>query len=124
MITAINTVTLYVSDQERARAFYVDQLGFDVCADNDMGPMGRWLEVGPAGGHTRFVLADAAGFGQNDRIGDSAGVTLTAADLTALHADLSAKGVPVTEPEAAPWGTSLQVTDPDGQVFLVKESTV
>lgn len=119
MITNINTVSLYVSDQQRARDFYVDKLGFEVTTDADMGEMGRWIEVAPPGAQSAFMLADAAKFQKTDRIGDSADVTLSCSDVRALHADLTAKGVPVTEPEAQPWGTFIKITDPDGHEFVV-----
>lgn len=121
MITSLNTVSLYVDDQERARRFYVDVLGFEVTTDADMGPMGRWIEVAPQGAQTAFVLADAAGFGKKDRVGDSADVTLTCSDVAALHGDLVAKGVRVTEPEKKEWGTFFKATDPDGHVFVIRE---
>jgi catechol 2,3-dioxygenase-like lactoylglutathione lyase family enzyme len=121
MITHLNTVSLYVADQERARRFYVDQLGFEVRTDTDMGPMGRWLEVAPKGAQTSFVLASAAGFDENDRVGKSADVTLRTSDVRALHNELAAKGVPVTEPVTEPWSTWIKVTDPDGHEFVVGE---
>lgn len=121
MISHLNTVTLYVTDQERSRRFYVDELGFQVREDADMGPMGRWLEVAPKDANTAFVLADAKAFGKTDRVGDSADVTLHCADVRALHANLISRGVPVTEPESKAWGTFVKVTDPDGHVLVVSE---
>jgi catechol 2,3-dioxygenase-like lactoylglutathione lyase family enzyme len=119
MIKHINTVSLYVNDQERALAFYRDILGFEVRTDASMGPMGRWLEVAPAGAQTTFVLADAAGFDKQGRVGESADITLTADDVYALHKSLTDKGVPVTEPEKQDWGTFVRITDPDGHTFIV-----
>src|SRR5690606_4779614 len=54
-ITQIRTMTLFVSDQERAKAFYVDRLGFDVRTDQAVGE-NRWLEVVPPKGGTAVVL--------------------------------------------------------------------
>lgn len=120
-ISKVGTVTIYVDDQEASRRFYVDQLGFTVLRDADMGPMGRWLEVAPAEGQTAFVLASAAAFGKQERVGDSADVTLSCSDVRELHADLVAKGVTVTDPETQEWGSFVKLTDPDGQVFVVSE---
>jgi lactoylglutathione lyase len=121
MITNLNTIALYVRDQQRAKQFYVDTLGFEATTDADMGGMGRWIEVAPKGARTAFVLADAAAFGKEDRVGDSADVTLSCADVRALHAELAGKGVPVTEPETQSWGTFIKVTDPDGNDLIVSE---
>ncbi|HKT00334.1 MAG TPA: VOC family protein [Rugosimonospora sp.] len=119
MITKVNTVALYVADQERSRKFYADVLGFEVRTDADMGPMGRWIEVAPVGAETAFVLADAAGFEKQDRIGSSADITLTCQDVYALHKALTAAGATVSEPEKQEWGTFVRVTDPDGHTFVV-----
>ena len=113
MITELHTIALYVADQDRAKRFYVDQLGFEVHEDME-GPMGRWIEVAPHGGETALLLADAARWGRADRVGDSADVTLRCTDAPALHAQLLAKGVPVTEPQTQRFGTFVDVTDPDG----------
>jgi lactoylglutathione lyase len=119
VITSLATVALYVSDQERARQFYTDLLGFTVTTDAPMGPQGRWLEVVPPGGQTGFMLADAAGFDKAGRVGNSADVTLRCPDVAELHRDLVAKGVTVTEPEVKAWGTFFRFTDPDGHKFVV-----
>jgi len=119
VITRLNTVSLYVADQERSREFYVDALGFAVRADAQIGETGRWLEVAPVNGQTAFVLADAVAFGKQDRVGSSADVTLSCDDVYALHQSLSAKGVTVTQPEQQDWGTFVRVTDPDGHTFIV-----
>lgn len=121
MITAIKTVALYVRDQQRSRDFYVEKLGFEVRTDQDMGPLGRWLEVAPPGARTTFVLADAAKFEKLDRVGDSADVTLVADDVAALHAELTQRDVTAEEPQTQAWGTFLRVSDPDGHQFVISE---
>ena len=46
MIKRLSHATIYVKDQDRAKAFYVDKLGFVVRTDQKMGDF-RWLTVGP-----------------------------------------------------------------------------
>jgi len=123
MITELHTVALYVADQDRAKRFYADTLGFEVNADQPSpGGIGRWLEVAPRGAQTAFMLADAAGWGKQDRIGRSADVTLRCEDARALHAELVAKGVPVTEPQTQRFGTFIDVTDPDGHTLRIVDA--
>jgi lactoylglutathione lyase len=121
VITNLNTVALYVTDQQRAREFYAGTLGFEVTTDAENGPLGRWLEVAPKGARTGFALCDAARYEKTDRVGTSADVTLHCADAQALHADLLAKGATVSDVTAAPWGTFFTVTDPDGHELLVSQ---
>ena len=118
MITELHTVALYVEDQDRAKRFYVETLGFELRADQPgLGGIGRWLEVAPKGAQTALMLADAAGWGRQDRIGKSADVTLRCEDARALHAELAAKEVPVTDPETQRFGTFIDITDPDGHTL-------
>src|SRR5882757_2603752 len=121
MITKINTVTLYVSDQQKARDYYVEYLGFRVRRDEDMGPMGRWLEVAPDGAQTGFMLASAASFGKQDQIGASADIVLHSDDVAGLRQRLIAAGLPVTEPDTQAWGTFIKITDPDGLDIVVSQ---
>jgi len=118
VITELHTVALYVEDQDRAKRFYVETLGFELRADQPgLGGIGRWLEVAPKGAQTALMLADAAGWGRQDRIGKSADVTLRCEDARALHAELAAKEVPVTDPETQRFGTFIDITDPDGHTL-------
>jgi len=121
MITKVNTITLYVGDQEKSRDFYVHQLGFQVRREADMGPMGQWLEVAPEGAETGFMLASASAFGKPERVGASADLVLQTDDVKSLRERLIEAGVPVTEPETQAWGTFVKVTDPDGLVFVVSQ---
>lgn len=122
MIGSIRNVALYVGNQEAAREFWVDRVGFEVRRDDDMGEMGRWLEVAPPGAVTSFVIADAAAFGKQDKAGASADITLSAPDVRELHVRLSAAGVAVTDPETESWGTFVKITDPDGLEIFVTQS--
>lgn len=120
MITELHTVALYVADQDRAKQFYVETLGFELHADQaGMGGIGRWIEVSPQGAQTSFMLADAAGWNKQERVGDSADVTLRCTDVRALHGELTAQGVTVTEPETMRFGTFIDITDPDGHRLRV-----
>lgn len=47
MITRLSHVTLFVNNQDEARRFYVDTLGFEVRTDHTMEGGFRWLTVGP-----------------------------------------------------------------------------
>ena len=47
MITKLSHVTLFVNNQDEAKAFYVGKLGFEVRTDQTMDGGFRWLTVGP-----------------------------------------------------------------------------
>jgi catechol 2,3-dioxygenase-like lactoylglutathione lyase family enzyme len=58
MIDTIATVCLFVQDQDKARAFYTEVLGFELRNDSPMAPgtPNRWLAVAPKGAQTELVL--------------------------------------------------------------------
>jgi lactoylglutathione lyase len=121
VITRLNTVTVYVSDQQKSLDFYVDKLGFEKRADRDMGPAGRWIEVCPGGADTGLVLARADAFDKQDRVGSSADLIFQTGDVVAAHKTLLARDVTVTEPHVQAWGTSFIATDPDGLDVLIMQ---
>ncbi|HJT96046.1 MAG TPA: VOC family protein [Mycobacterium sp.] len=121
MITHLNSVTVYVSDQQRSLDFYVDTLGFEKRADRDMGPAGRWIEVRPAGAATGLVLVRGDAFGKQDRVGSAADLVFDTDDIHAAHKTLAGRGADVTEPHVQAWGASFQVTDPDGLAVLIRQ---
>lgn len=114
-ITQIRTMTLFVSDQERAKAFYVDRLGFDVRTDQAVGE-NRWLEVVPPKGGTAVVLHRPVP-GTSPGAGD--GIILESDDLDADCAALVAAGVAVDGPTEMPWGRQATFADPDGNGFVL-----
>ncbi|MBG0831842.1 VOC family protein [Planomonospora sp. ID67723] len=114
-ITHARFVTLPVSDQERAKDFYVTALGFEVVADRQMGPV-RWLQVAPAGAQTSFTLAAPA---QGFAPGSAQGIMLESADLQADCARLTAAGAQVEGPVDLPWGRQATLRDPDGNGFIL-----
>jgi catechol 2,3-dioxygenase-like lactoylglutathione lyase family enzyme len=121
LITHVNTVTIYVSDQQQSLDFYVDVLGFEKRSDRDMGSAGRWIEVAPAGAQTGLVLASGAAFEKTDRIGDSADLVFATDNLDEVYGRLRSRPATVSAPDRQAWGASIEVTDPDGLVVLIMQ---
>jgi catechol 2,3-dioxygenase-like lactoylglutathione lyase family enzyme len=55
-VSNVAIVSVPVSDQDRARRFYTEVLGFDVVADEPMGPDQRWVMVRPSAGGAALTL--------------------------------------------------------------------
>ncbi|MFD0886000.1 VOC family protein [Streptosporangium algeriense] len=117
-ITHAKIVTVPVSDQDRAKDFYVSALGFQVVVDQQAGPV-RWLQVAPRGAQTGFTLATAA---QGFTPGALTGVILETTDLDADCAALVKAGATVEGPTDFPWGRQATLTDPDGNGFVLQAS--
>jgi len=91
-ITDIRTVAVPVTDQDRALAFYRDELGLEIRIDMPFGDDQRWLEVVPAGATTSIALVPA---GETAPAGIDTGIRLTTDDAIADHETLRARGIDV-----------------------------
>jgi predicted enzyme related to lactoylglutathione lyase len=124
MITAINSVSVVVSDQDRSLAFYTDKLGFELQMDAPMG-QSRWVQLAPKGGQTSLVLSKATDDMPAEvkerlkaTLGGFANFIFTVDDMQATHKELTARGVEfVDQPAQQPWGWWASIKDPDGNII-------
>lgn len=128
MITMVGTVSLFVEDQDRAKAFYVDKMGFDCRIDVEMYPGApvRWIDVAPAGAQTSLILyvPDENWSHYKDTVGKSQAITLTVDDLDSTYETLKSRGVTfVSEPQQESWGHFATIEDSEGNnIMLVQNS--
>src|ERR1700736_1316930 len=54
----VSVVSVPVSDQERAKRFYVEQLGLEVVAEASFGDEMHWIQVGIPGAQTSLTLVN------------------------------------------------------------------
>jgi catechol 2,3-dioxygenase-like lactoylglutathione lyase family enzyme len=126
MISKISTVCVFVSDQQRAKEFYVNVLGFELRQEAPLypGSDSLWIAVAPAGAQTEVILylPDENWEHYRQVVGKSQAVTFTVTDMEATHAELKAKGVTFAqEPSIQPWGTYAQIEDSEGNYLLIVE---
>jgi catechol 2,3-dioxygenase-like lactoylglutathione lyase family enzyme len=115
-IDKIQLISLPVSDQDRARDFYVNTLGLELVRDNPMGPEQRWVEVAPAGSPTGITLVT---WFPSMAPGSSKGLVLQTSDVDGDIARLKEAGVAVDGPQEAPWGRFATLDDPDGNGIVL-----
>jgi len=123
MIDAVATICIFVTDQDRAKAFYTDTLGFELRQDSPMGES-RWIAVAPKGARTEVILYKMDQNWEHYRsvMGKSQAITFNVTDIAGLRDDLKAKGVRITqEPDPQPWGTYMMILDQDGNALLMVE---
>ncbi len=123
MIDAVATVCIFVTDQDRAKAFYTDTLGFELRQDSPMGES-RWIAVAPKGARTEVILYKMDQNWEHYRsvMGKSQAITFNVTDIAGLRDDLKAKGVRITqEPDPQPWGTYMMILDQDDNALLMVE---
>jgi len=131
MRMALEMVLLPVADVDRAKAFY-DRLGFACDVDHQQGDDFRVVQFTPPG--SGCSVAFGYGFGEVSR-SPVVGMHLVVADLAEAHAALRARGVAVGEPfhfgpegrqpgvdpGHADYASYAELTDPDGNLWLLQE---
>ncbi|MCL5994906.1 MAG: VOC family protein [Chloroflexi bacterium] len=125
-INGVGTVSVFVGDQDRAKAFYTNVLGMELRTDAPLypGASARWLAVAPKGAATEVILylPDQNWEHYKQTAGQSQALTLDVSDMAAVHADLKAKGVNfVQEPDVQPWGTYAIIQDSEGNRLILSE---
>ena len=123
MIDAVATICIFVNDQDKAKAFYTDVLGFELRQDSPMGES-RWLAVAPKGARTEIILYKMDSNWEHYRqvMGKSQAITFNVTDIKGLRADFKEKGVRITqEPDPQPWGTYMMILDQDDNALLMVE---
>jgi predicted enzyme related to lactoylglutathione lyase len=120
MIGKVSKVGVCVSDQQRALDFFTNALGFRVISDDPMGPNLRWIEVAPPGAETSVVPFTPPGL--EDRIGTFTNIVFSTPDIQATYDELRARGVTfASEPKDQPGGKMTTFTDPDGNIYVLRE---
>jgi catechol 2,3-dioxygenase-like lactoylglutathione lyase family enzyme len=133
MITNVSLANVYCLDQDQARDFYVDVLGFELRSDITVGEGFRWLTVGhPSQPELELTLmtpgppldADAADFIRRQlEKGQMGGLGLRVDDCRKTHAELVAKGVDfVQEPTERPYGVEAIMRDVSGNWVVLVEN--
>jgi catechol 2,3-dioxygenase-like lactoylglutathione lyase family enzyme len=128
----LELVLVPVTDVDRAKAFYVEQAGFDLEVDTPVGENMRVVQVTPSGS------ACSVGFGVGITTappGSAQGLHLVVSDIVAARGDLVKRGVEVSEvrhlesgswvpgphPQHANYESFADFADPDGNVWVLQE---
>jgi catechol 2,3-dioxygenase-like lactoylglutathione lyase family enzyme len=117
-ITSFEIVSVPVTDQDRAKKFYRDILGFELLRDEAMGPSGRWMQLAPKGCLTTIALVT---WFDTMRPGGLQGVMLNCTNIDHDHRELSARGLELSPIEQQPWGRFAMFKDPDGNGWILRQ---
>ena len=109
-----------VADQERARRFYTEVLGFAEREDAELGEGRRWIELVPPAGGASISLVPWI---EAMKPGSLHGLVLGTDDAHAAFRELRARGVEFAEDEVHddPWGQWASFADPDGNGWAIQE---
>ena len=124
----VSHICIWVADQDEARDFYTDKLGFEVRQDTDVAGF-RWLTLSPPDQpELELSLVVPGGPALDPQTADQVrelmakgvigGVILQTGDCRAAYQELKARGVEFTEePNERPYGIDAAFRDPSGNLF-------
>jgi predicted enzyme related to lactoylglutathione lyase len=116
-LTDLGIISVPVSDQDRAVAFYVDVLGLEVIDDSPMGPAMRWVRVAPRLAQTSITLVT---WFPSMAPGSMKGLLFNSDDLESDIDRIRAAGAEVSEVQEEAWGRYVTMDDPDGNGIIVR----
>jgi catechol 2,3-dioxygenase-like lactoylglutathione lyase family enzyme len=114
----IELVTIPVTDVDRAKAFYVDKVGFNADHDHQVNEGLRFVQLTPPGSACSICL----GTGITDmEPGTQRGVQVVVDDADAAFASLTAAGVEASPVQDLEWGRFVTFSDPDGNTWSLQQ---
>ncbi|MGC4940465.1 glyoxalase superfamily protein [Kribbella sp. DT2] len=114
----LELVSLPVSDVDRAKAFYTEQVGFVADHDHQVSDELRFVQLTPPGSACSIALG--TGMGQAEP-GSVRGLQIVVADAAAARDELTGRGVEVSEVQEFPWGKFVFFADPDGNTWALQQ---
>ena len=112
----LELIAVPVSDVERAKAFY-EQVGFHLDHDHAVSDEIRFVQLTPPGS----ACSIAIGKGLVDMPpGSAKGLQMVVSDADAAHAELTERGIEVSDVQEFPWGRFVFFSDPDGNGWAIQ----
>ena len=114
----LELVAIPVSDVDRAKRFYIEQVGFVADHDHAVSDEIRFVQLTPPG--SACSIAFGKGIAETEP-GSVQGLQLVVSDIHAARAELVERGVEVSEVQEFPWGSFVFFQDPDGNGWAVQQ---
>jgi predicted enzyme related to lactoylglutathione lyase len=114
----LELVAVPVSDVDRAKTFYTEQLGFNADHDHQVNEQLRFVQLTPPGSACSIALG--SGISEMPP-GSIKGLQLVVADIEAAQQQLRERGVETGEIQDFPWGRFIFFNDPDGNAWAVQQ---
>jgi catechol 2,3-dioxygenase-like lactoylglutathione lyase family enzyme len=117
-IVSFEIVSVPVTDQDAAKAFYRDVLGFSLLREEPMGSGVKWIQLCPPGCATTIALVT---WFDGMKPGGLQGVMLNTTDIEADHRLLTSRGLQLSDIGQQPWGRFAMFRDPDGNGWILRQ---
>lgn len=114
----LELISVPVTDVDRAKAFYVDQVGFNPDHDFQVNPELRFVQLTPPGSACSISI----GVGLTEAApGSLQGLQIVVADVAAAREELASRGVEVSDVQVFDWGSFVFFKDPDGNGWALQQ---
>ena len=114
----LEVVHVPVSDVDRAKAFYTEQIGFNADHDHQVNDELRFVQLTPPG--SACSIAIGTGLTQM-KPGSIEGLMMVVPDVQAARDELMQRGTDVSEIDVQPWGSFVYFSDPDGNSWVLQQ---
>lgn len=114
----LELVAVPVSDVDRAKAFYVEQAGFNPDQDHAVSDDVRFVQLTPPGSGCSIAIGKGL---TSAEPGSVEGLQLVVDDIEAARAELIGRGIETGDVREFPWGKFVYFADPDGNRWAVQE---
>ena len=113
----LELIILPVTDVDRAKAFYVDKIGFHADHDQRVSDELRFVQLTPPGSACSIAFGEGL---TTAPPGTVKGLQMVVADAHAARQELLDRGLDVGEVDEQAWGSFLYFSDPDGNSWAVQ----
>ena len=114
----IELIAFPITDIDRAKAFYVDQVGF--VADHDSSPTDdiRFVQLTPPGSACSIVLD----YNFTEMVpGSQQAIQCVIANAEEARDDLRGRGIETSDVDETAWGRFVYFSDPDGNGWALQQ---
>ena len=116
----LELIQVPVSDIDRAKAFYVETVGFYADHDHQVTDELRFVQLTPPGSACSIALTSGA---HQMKPGSIEGLQMVVDDAEATRTALADRGVEVSGVQEFPWGRFVFFKDPDGNGWALQAMT-
>jgi predicted enzyme related to lactoylglutathione lyase len=114
----LELVAVPVSDVDRAKKFYTENVGFNADHDHTVSDEIRFVQLTPPGSACSIAIGNGV---TQSPPGSLEGLQLVVSDVEQARAELVERGVEVSEVQEFPWGRFVFFSDPDGNKWAVQQ---
>lgn len=115
----LELIPVPVSDVDRAKAFYVENVGFNLDHDHTVSEDLRFVQLTPPGSACSIAIGTGVA---TTSPGSAQGMLLVVSDIDAARAELAGRGVDISEVRDEGWGARhAYFQDPDGNSWQLQQ---